>query len=146
MNYVLDTNILIHAVKESTTFNDLDDKFNFFASVNNTFISSVTIGELYSFALQHNWGGKRWQKIQLLLKLLKPIPVESESLIIAYSQIDAFSNGRHPSLNLGLSARNMGKNDLWIASTTLVTQSTLITLDKDFVHLNNIFFKVEYIF
>jgi tRNA(fMet)-specific endonuclease VapC len=82
----------------------------------------------------------------MLLKLLKPIPVESESSMVAYAQIDAFSNGKHPSLTLGLSARNMSKNDLWIASTTLITQSTPITLDKDFAHLNNIFFKVEYIF
>jgi predicted nucleic acid-binding protein len=39
----------------------------------------------------------------------------------------------------------MGKNDLWIAATATVFQATLLTTDKDFNHLHNVFFKVEYI-
>lgn len=35
-----------------------------------------------------------------------------------------------------MSSRNMGKNDLWVAATTLVTNATLITTDGDFDHLN----------
>ena len=37
---------------------------------------------------------------------------------------------------LGDSSRNMGKNDLWIAATASITNSKLITSDKDFNHLN----------
>jgi tRNA(fMet)-specific endonuclease VapC len=143
MNFVLDTNILIHAIKESSVFTALESEYSFFESTNSAFISSVTIGELYSFALQNKWGVKRWSKINLLLKKMKPIPVESENLIMSYAQIDAFSNGNHPVFTLGMSARNMGKNDLWIAATTLFTKSTLITTDKDFNHLHNVFFKVN---
>lgn len=36
----------------------------------------------------------------------------------------------------------MGKNDLWIAATASVTNTTLITTDKDFVHLDNVYLKL----
>jgi predicted nucleic acid-binding protein len=44
-----------------------------------------------------------------------------------------------------MSARNMGKNDLWIAATALATKATLITTDKDFDHLQNIYFPVDFL-
>ena len=37
----------------------------------------------------------------------------------------------------------MGKNDLWIAATALVTDSTLLTADGDFNHLTGVFIPVK---
>ena len=37
----------------------------------------------------------------------------------------------------------MGKNDLWIAATAAVLDATLLTMDKDFNHLNDIFLTVN---
>ena len=37
----------------------------------------------------------------------------------------------------------MGKNDLWIASTTKLFNATLLTTDDDFLHLSPQFFKME---
>jgi tRNA(fMet)-specific endonuclease VapC len=31
----------------------------------------------------------------------------------------------------------MGKNDVWIAATAMVSKTTLLTTDLDFEHLNN---------
>jgi tRNA(fMet)-specific endonuclease VapC len=45
-------------------------------------------------------------------------------------------------LPAGLTARNMGKNDLWIAATGSVLKATLLTMDEDFNHLNKIFLDV----
>jgi tRNA(fMet)-specific endonuclease VapC len=42
----------------------------------------------------------------------------------------------------GLTARNMGKNDLWIAATGSVINATLLTIDDDFNHLNKVFLEV----
>jgi predicted nucleic acid-binding protein len=39
----------------------------------------------------------------------------------------------------------MGKNDIWIAATTQVAEAALITTDKDFSHLDNVFFSVNFI-
>jgi predicted nucleic acid-binding protein len=44
-----------------------------------------------------------------------------------------------------MSARNMGKNDLWIAASAMIAQGTLITTDKDFNHLHETLIKVDYI-
>jgi predicted nucleic acid-binding protein len=40
---------------------------------------------------------------------------------------------------LALSARNMGKNDLWIAATASILALELLTADNDFNHLDPIF-------
>lgn len=42
-----------------------------------------------------------------------------------------------------MSARNMGKNDLWIAATTAVSNATLITANNDFDHLNFEFIRID---
>ena len=41
-----------------------------------------------------------------------------------------------------MTARNMGKNDLWIAATAAATNTTLLTTDSDFDHCDKIFFNV----
>lgn len=45
----------------------------------------------------------------------------------------------------GMSSRNMGKNDLWIAAAASVLNAKLLTTDKDFDHLNEEFLEVIYI-
>ncbi|MDN5203316.1 hypothetical protein QQ008_18155 [Fulvivirgaceae bacterium BMA10] len=44
---------------------------------------------------------------------------------------------------MGSSAKNMGKNDLWIAATAFVAKAELITMDGDFDHLNGEFLTVH---
>lgn len=39
-------------------------------------------------------------------------------------------------VRVGMSARNMGKNDLWIAATASALDLTLLTTDRDFDHLH----------
>ena len=40
-------------------------------------------------------------------------------------------------------SRNMGKNDLWIASLAALLGLRLVTTDSDFDHLNNVFFDIR---
>ena len=42
-----------------------------------------------------------------------------------------------------MSARNMGKNDIWIAATALCYDIELYTTDNDFDHLVNIGLKLH---
>ncbi len=44
-----------------------------------------------------------------------------------------------------MSARNMSKNDLWIAAAALDSKAILLTTDNDFEHLHNQFITVEII-
>ncbi len=45
----------------------------------------------------------------------------------------------------GESAKSIGDNDLWIASTASVLKATLLTTDKDFRIFDKIFLDVVYI-
>ena len=99
-------------------------------------IPVVVAGELEAFALKADWG---YQKVTFLQKVLNYYPVieVSRSLTSLYAQIDAFSQGKLSANPLppGLTARNMGKNDLWIAATAIYFDMDLHTNDRDFDHL-----------
>ncbi len=73
------------------------------------------------------------------------IPIESNDILQRYAEIDAYSQGKltQKPLPIGVTSRNMGKNDLWIASTASLTKAKLITHDNDFDHLDNVFISLE---
>ena len=101
-------------------------------------ISVVTKAELLSLGIQNGWGEKKLSTLEKLLNKMYIIDInESDNnLIEAYSKIDAYSQGRLQGNSLGMSARNMGKNDLWIAATAYVANAELVTTNGDFDHLN----------
>jgi predicted nucleic acid-binding protein len=99
-------------------------------------IPVVVVGELRSFAFKADWGT---QKTTFLENLLKRYPIVEVTMYLteSYALIDAYSQGklRFQPLSPGLSARNMGKNDLWIAATAIYFEFELHTADHDFDHL-----------
>ncbi len=143
MIYVFDTNILVHYIRESAIMADVEDKIDPFSEANETWISAVSIGEIRSFAMQSKWGQKRISRLEELLQKLLISEVNIEELHHRYAEIDAFSQGKHPTLVASFSARNMGKNDLWIAATASLLEATLLTTDSDFEHLNGKFLALK---
>ena len=140
MTYVWDTNIFIKAVRNPKFLTDLNDQYSFFNQTNEVFVSAVTVGELHSFALKNRWGSKRLADMTNLLEKTTSIPVTNKpELINMYADIDVYSQSQHPTLKLPTSARKMGKNDLWIATTTALTNGILLTTDGDFDHLEGVF-------
>ncbi len=75
------------------------------------------------------------------------IKANSIPIINNYGIIDAYSQGKlkEKPLPKGMSVRNMGKNDLWIAASAMASKATLLTTDKDFEHLHNQFIEVKVI-
>lgn len=142
MNYVLDTNIVLLYLKDDVTKNFIEENYGPFQSGNNPIISVVTIAEIRSIALKNNWGERRIKIVEEFMNELVVIDIKFNDLIDAYAEIDAFSQGKLKNRPLKISSRNMGKNDIWIAATTYLTNSKLITTDKDFEHLNGAFFEV----
>ena len=140
MIYILDTNILLHTLRNSPLFQRFDKQFDPYGSQHEALISMVSIGELYSLGKRNRWGKAKMHKVRELLKMVKAIPVEGEPLMESYADIDAFSQRNHPTMTLKGSARKMGKNDLWIAATTVVFNGTLLTTDGDFHHCTISFF------
>ena len=108
-------------------------------------VSAVTEGEIRSIVIQNKWGTKKREKLEKLLKDTLIVPVEAKDIILRYAEIDAYSQGKldGTALPSGLSSRNMGKNDLWIAATASVLEAKLLTTDADFDHLKDVFLDVE---
>ena len=103
----------------------------------------MTVGELYSFALKNRWGNRRLTDMANLLNKTTSISVTNRpELINMYANIDVYSQSKHPTLRLPTSARKMGKNDLWIATTTALVNGTLLSTDGDFDHLQGVFLSV----
>ena len=142
MNYVLDTNILLFYLREPGTKAFIEERYNPFEASNSPIISIVTVGEIKSIARQNHWGGKRLEAVQELLRKCIVTDIKYEPILEKYAEIDAFSQGKIAEQPLRMSARNMGKNDLWIAATAAVSNAQLLTSDYDFDHLHGKYFEV----
>lgn len=145
MDFVLDTNVLVHFIRSDDHIRQIDRQFSLFSTDNAAFISIVSVGEIRSLAFQFGWGESKISRMNHFLHALRPFPIENEEIAAAYADLDAFSQGVHPRFPapVGMTSRNMGKNDLWIAATTLLFNATLLTTDHDFEHLTPQFLRVE---
>lgn len=144
MNYFLDTNILVLYLREHPLVKNLQEIFHLDIDPNELFTSAICIGELKSLAIQNKWGSRRTLAVDGLRNFMIVVDELEEIVLERYAEIDAFSQGRLEGRQLIGSARNMGKNDLWIAATASVLNATLITTDKDFQHLHTHFLEVAY--
>jgi predicted nucleic acid-binding protein len=106
------------------------------------YTSAICIGELKSIGIRNKWGERRLNEIDELADLFFVIDTIEGFVVDRYAEIDAFSQGKLPGRKLDCSARNMGKNDLWIAAVASTLNATLITIDGDFDHLNERFLNV----
>ncbi|MEM1324327.1 MAG: PIN domain-containing protein [Bacteroidota bacterium] len=142
MRYVLDTNILVYYIKDGATRRQIDEQYNPFGTDNEAIISVVTIAELKALAVKNGWGEKKQAALEKLVNKVIVIEVKYGELLQYYAEIDGFSQGKIRLPDTKFSARNMGKNDIWIAATTRLVDGILMTSDHDFDHLNDQYFKV----
>jgi predicted nucleic acid-binding protein len=94
---------------------------------------------------RNNWGVKKLERLEKLITLFMVVPIQSRDLQEQYAEIDTFSQGKSNHHPTNFSARNMGKNDLWIAATASLLNAQLLTMDKDFTHLDKVFLELEVI-
>jgi tRNA(fMet)-specific endonuclease VapC len=140
--YLLDTNVILKCLQNRDYKEKIQQQNQVFDADNQVIISIVTIGELKALAMRNGWGNA---KIGLMLNFLQNfiiLSITAQDITDKYAEIDTFSQGKHPTMSHNLSARNMGKNDLWIAASAAITQSTLLTFDKDFEHLQHHFLDI----
>ena len=139
MDYLLDTNIVVHLIRESSLSKELRTDYVLFKAPQRLFVSVVVEGELESLALQNQWGSVKMKELNNYLESLITVDIRINSIIKRYAEIDAYSQGKLKNRPLNDSARNMGKNDLWIAATASVLNIPLMTTDNDFAHLDKVF-------
>ena len=142
MRYFLDTNILLAYLRKHHLINTLQTYFEDEGGPSEMYTSAICIGELKSIGIRNNWGKHKMTALDSLKDSVLITTELNKPVIERYAEIDAFSQGRLQEKQLKGSARNMGKNDLWIAATASVLSATLITTDKDFDHLNKEFLNV----
>lgn len=142
-SYLLDTNILLLLIRSQDFEYTFHRTYPFDGDV--FMMSVVTEAELLSLSIQLKWGKTKLYRLEKVLKTYLILPIKTRSVIDAYAEIDAYSQGKLPQKPLpsGMSARNMGKNDLWIAATAKVLNAKLITTDRDFEHLQTTFLDLD---
>lgn len=145
MNYLLDTNMLVVYGRATAIADKIEAEYHFFSGNHNLAISVVSLGELDSLAKQFNYGAKRKARLNKFVEAVFKIDINIQKIIECYGDIDAFSQGKLSANPLATSARNMGKNDLWIAATASVYNLELITTDKDFEHLHPTYLSLQHI-
>lgn len=145
--FVLDTGIILGYATGAGYAEYVEKKYRLFSPPNIPLVSIVSKGEIYSLAVQRDWGSGTLTLLGELLRKLPVVDINNEQIIQRYAEIDAYSLSKDRKLPLpsGQTARVMGKNDLWIAATTSVLKATLLTTDHDFDHLDAVFLVVAYI-
>ena len=141
--YLLDTNILLFYFRQDPKWTYINTHYNL-QTLSDNVVSVVSWGELYTLALRNAWGQRRIDTLDRLSSFFIVADIYEETLLQKYGEIDAYSQGKlltNP-LPTGISSRNMGKNDLWIAATAYVLDTPLLTSDSDFDHLNGVYLTV----
>jgi predicted nucleic acid-binding protein len=99
---------------------------------------------LESLALKADWGYQKLNALYTLLRTTLILDLDTD-LAKTYATVDAYSQGtlKFNPLPAGMTARNMGKNDLWIAATALHYDMSLRMADHDFDHLLSLGLKLN---
>ena len=128
---LIDTVIFVHLVRNDVLVARLLERY--LDSDPAAAYCSVCEGEVRSLSYQLKWGTQKIERVTHYLKYFRAIPIETPTIMETYAMIDTYSR------QVGIS---MGKNDIWIAATSHVTEYPLLTADKDFDHLHGKFIQV----
>lgn len=127
--YLLDTNILLALIRGGDLGQKIETRFRLSSATQKPLISVVTCGEIRVLADRNGWGEAKQNALTSALASLVVVDLNHPDILDAYVRLEAVS-WKHP-----LGARNMGKNDLWIAACAAAAGAFLITTDADFDHL-----------
>lgn len=93
-------------------------------------MSFMTLSELKWWALKHNWGENRQQRLREYLLQNYVFYFSDEELCNIWAEVYEFSHRN---------GKSMSRSDAWIAATALVLEAPLITNNrKDFDHIPNL--------
>jgi predicted nucleic acid-binding protein len=134
--YLLDTNILVHLVREDAVSQRILRRYDLLNHQPRPLVCEVTQGELRSLALQFGWGRRRVERALNLLAYFTTTPIGDLMVYETYSKIDQYCVSR---------GRVLGDNDAWIAAGTVAADALLLTTDHDFDPLHKVFLQREWI-
>jgi predicted nucleic acid-binding protein len=127
--YLLDTSVILPLVRGDELGRHIDRRFGLRSASQRPLVSVVSLGEVRVLAERNRWGEAKRKALQHALDNLVVVDINHPSVIDVYVELDLISQS-HPE-----GARNMGKNDLWIAACAKAAGATLLTTDNDFSRL-----------
>ena len=145
MDYLLDSNLLLIYSRTNEVAQRIEQDYGFFLPDNRLVVSVVTLGELNALGKKLGLGRRRLELLEGLIERINVFDINLREVIDRYGDIDAYSQGKLAGSGAAFTARNMGKNDLWIAATASTFGLTLVTTDRDFDHLKGEYLQLEYI-
>ena len=134
--YLLDTNILVEAIRGSATWEGIKIRFDPMMADLRPVYNSVTEGELRALSEIFESGPDKTDQMEFLFGYFVSLPIEHPQIMLKYSQIDSAARK---------AGRRMGKNDLWIAATACAEKLILLTTDRDFDAISPRFIQREWI-
>ena len=147
--FLLDTNILLGLTRKAPWARRAYDQFGLGDPDVVSFTSVVCIGEIFAIAERNGWGPKKRTTLERVLAELPALPIKEPNILRAYALIDSWSCGTPVEAPQGTlppkSAVKMAKNDLWIAATAHASGSVLLSTDRDFEHLDGVWFEFRHI-
>jgi tRNA(fMet)-specific endonuclease VapC len=124
---VLDTNILVHLLRARHAAQVIERRYHISQRTPRAMICVVTKGELKALAYKFQWGADKHARLRAMLAGLPAADISHGMVHDVYAELDDASMTR---------GVKMGKNDLWIAATTVVAGGVLLSTDTDFDHLS----------
>lgn len=147
--FLLDTNMLLGFTREAQwalrarADHDLGNRETM------VFTSVICQGEMLALAEKNGWGRKKRTRLEQVLNGITTLGISRRKIMDAYARIDAWTHGQTVASPNNSPppkpAVSMKQNDLWIAATTHASGATLLSTDKDFQHLDGIWFQFIYI-
>lgn len=136
--FVLDTNILLHYVRQSELVQEVERELNLLSQNAIPMIASVSIGEMEGFVQRQEWGQAKINRLKKLVEKIAVIDIAAadDQLMNAYATLWNYSKNALPGDKLGKSI-GIGQNDVWIAALAHTAKAALVTTDGDFDHLND---------
>ena len=147
--FLLDTGMLLGFVREAPWALQVREKFDLGDEETMVFTSVICQGELLALAEKNGWGKDRRTRLEEVLDGLPTLDINKKPILNAYALIDAWTHGKPVAspeqTPPPTPAVPMKQNDLWIAATAHETKATLLSTDKGFDHLNNVWISFIYV-
>ena len=149
MRYLLDTGLLLGFTRTAPWALKVREAHDLGNAENMVFTSVICRGEILALAEKYGWGSEKRTRLEELLRQIPQLDISRGPIIDAYARLDAWTHGK--SVMAPKNARppkpavSMTQNDMWIAATAHASGATLLSTDRDFEHLHNVWLQFVYV-
>ena len=147
--FLLDTNLLLGFIREAPWAIRARTEFKLGDRETMVFTSIVCKGEILALAEKRGWGSNRRARLEDVLAQIPTLDISRQTILAAYALIDAWTHGKAVTSPQNTPpprpAVSMTQNDLWIAATAHASGATLLSTDKDFKHLHEVWLDFIYV-